>query len=36
MAIDFKTFNKVAPLVAAVKKPILLLGFPLSSDVRLR
>ena len=26
MAVDFKTFNKVAPLVAAVKKPILLRG----------
>ena len=26
MAIDFKTFNKVAPMVAAVKKPILLRG----------
>jgi len=26
MAVDFKTFNQVAPLVAAVKKPILLRG----------
>ena len=26
MAVDFKTFNAVAPLVAAVKKPILLRG----------
>ena len=26
MAIDFKTFNKVAPLIARVKKPILLRG----------
>ena len=26
MAVDFKTFNNVAPLVAAVKKPILLRG----------
>jgi len=26
MAVDFKTFNNVAPLVAAVKKPVLLRG----------
>ena len=26
MAVDFKTFNQVAPLVANVKKPILLRG----------
>ena len=26
MAVDFKTFNQVAPLVAAVKKPVLLRG----------
>jgi MoxR-like ATPase len=26
MAVDFKTFNQIAPLVAAVKKPILLRG----------
>ena len=26
MAVDFKTFNQVAPLVAAVRKPILLRG----------
>ena len=26
MAVDFKTFNMAAPLVAAVKKPILLRG----------
>lgn len=26
MAVDFKTFNKIAPLVAAVKKPVLLRG----------